>query len=77
MSASLGSMSLRVGPLYIGLMRTLFNLVRSMHSLALPSTFGTSTMLSHHSDVSSTSSGTICLLFWSLSISSLGGSCSA
>ena len=72
--ANLGSMSLKIGPLWIGLIRTLFNWARSKHNLTLPCAFGTTVKLLHHSDVSSISRSTIICYFCSLSSSSYSGS---
>ena len=75
--ANLGKKSLRVEPLSIGLIRTLFNQAGSKHNLTLPFAFATSTKLLHHSYVSSTSRGTIIVYFCRLSSFSYRGSWSA
>ena len=70
-------MLLRIGPLWIGLIRTLFNCAGSKHSLTLPFTFGSSVKLLHHSDVSSMSRSTMICCFCSLSSCSHSGPWSA
>ena len=74
---SLGSMSLSVGPLCMGLINALFSLAGSRHNLTLPFALGTNTKLLHHSAISSTPRGVMMSIFCRCSSSSLNGYCSA
>ena len=70
--ANLSKMSLKIGSLWIGLIRTLFNHARSKHNLTLPLAFGAIIKLLHHSNVLPVSRGTVVCCFCSLSSSCSG-----
>ena len=66
-----------MGPLWTGLISTWLSLAGSRHSLTLPLSFGTCTMLLHHSASPSLPNGVIISCYWSLSNSSLNSFWSA